>query len=110
MNLQMDPLDNPLGTRRVQTGREMSMEPYPKRQCWLIDEPDRQSGSGSVPSRTRTRSDGPDLLLTLPTILSSWVSVATAGLRMPVFVGKFQLPAGGLVFGLDRIPPSGGGI
>jgi len=61
----MDPLYNPLGTRPIQTGREMSMELYPNRQFGFIDDPDRQSGSGSVPTRTRTRSDGPDPLLTL---------------------------------------------
>jgi len=31
-------------------------------------------------------------------------------MRMPFFVGKFQLPAGELVLGLDRIPPSGRGM
>ena len=41
------------------------MEPYPNRQFGFIDDLDRQSGSGSVPTRTRTRSDGPDPLLTL---------------------------------------------
>jgi len=65
MNLQMDPLYNPLGTRPIQTGREMLMEPYVNRQFGLIDDPDRKSGSGSVPSRTRTPSDGPDPLLIL---------------------------------------------
>ena len=50
----MDPLYNPLGTHPIQTGREMSMEPYPKRHFGCIDDPDRQSGSGSVPIRTRT--------------------------------------------------------
>jgi len=54
MNLQMDPLYNPLGTRPIQTGREMSMEPCPNRQFGFIDDPDRQSGSGSVPTHTRT--------------------------------------------------------
>jgi len=65
MNLQMDPLYNPLGTRPIQTGREMSMEPYPNQQFGFIDDPDGQSGSGSVPTRNRTWSDGPDPLLTL---------------------------------------------
>ena len=65
MNLQMDPLYNPLRSGPIQTGREMSMELYPNRQFGLIDDPDRQSGSGSVPTHTRTRSDGPDPLLTL---------------------------------------------
>jgi len=61
----MDPLYNPLGTRPIQMGREMSMEPYPNRQFGFIDDPGRQSGFGSVPTCTRTRSDGPDPLLTL---------------------------------------------
>jgi len=61
----MNVLYNPLKTRPIQTGREMSMEPYPNRQFGFIDDPDRQSGSGQVPTRTRTRSDGPDPLLTL---------------------------------------------
>jgi len=65
MNLQMDPLYNPLGTRPIQTGREMSMEPYPNRPFRFIDDPDCKSGSGSVPTCTRTRSDGPDPVLTL---------------------------------------------
>ena len=67
MYLQLDPLYNLLTTRPVQMGREMSMEPYPNRQFGLIDNPDRQSGSGSVPTWTRTRSDGPEPLLTLHT-------------------------------------------
>jgi hypothetical protein len=41
------------------------MEPYPNRQLGSIDDPDRQSGSGSVPTCIWTRSDGPDPLLTL---------------------------------------------
>jgi hypothetical protein len=60
----MDPLYNPQGTRLIPIGREMSIEPYPNRQFGCIDDPDGQSGYGSVPTRTRTRSDGPDPLLT----------------------------------------------
>jgi len=41
------------------------MEPYPSRQFGFIDNPDRQFGNCSVCSRTRTRSDGPEPLLTL---------------------------------------------
>jgi hypothetical protein len=41
------------------------MELSPNRQFGFIDNKDRQSGSGSVPTRTRARSDGPDPLLTL---------------------------------------------
>ena len=61
----MNPLYNPLKTSPIQTGREMSMEPYLNRQFGFIDDPDRQSVSGSVPTRTQSRSDGPELLLTL---------------------------------------------
>jgi hypothetical protein len=39
------------------------MEPYPSGQFGFIDDPDRQSDSGSVLTGTRTRSDGPDPLL-----------------------------------------------
>jgi len=43
-------------------------------------------------------------------ILSAWDKFSTSGLRMPFFVGKSQLPAGGIVLGFDRIPPSGRGM
>jgi len=65
MNLQMDPLDNLLTTHPVQTGVEMSIEPYPNQQYRCMDIPDRQFRKGLVPTRTRTRSAGPELLLTL---------------------------------------------
>jgi len=42
------------------------MEPYPSGQFEFIDDPDRQFGNCSVWTRTRTRIDGPDPLLTLP--------------------------------------------
>ena len=61
----MDPLCDPLTTRLIQTGWEFTMEPYPSGQFGLIDDPDRQFGNGSVWTRTRTRSDGPEPLLTL---------------------------------------------
>jgi hypothetical protein len=41
------------------------MEPYPSGQFGFIDDPDRQFGNGSVWTRTQTRSDGPEPLLTL---------------------------------------------
>jgi hypothetical protein len=66
MNLQMDLLYNPLRTRPIQTGMEMTMERDPNRQFRFIDDPDHQSGSGSVPTGTPTRSDGPDPLQTVP--------------------------------------------
>jgi len=61
----MDPLGEPLATRPFQTGWEFSMEPYPGGQFGFIDDPDCQFGNGSVWTRTRTRSDGPEPLLTL---------------------------------------------
>jgi len=65
MNLQMDPLDNPLTTRPILTGCEMSIEPYPNSCFGCIDDPDPQLGNGSVLTRTRTRSAGPEPFLTL---------------------------------------------
>ena len=65
MYLQMDLLDNPLSTRPSQTGRECCIEPYPNGLFRLVDNPDRQFGTGSVPTRTQTRSDGPETLLTV---------------------------------------------
>jgi len=70
MYLQMDPLDNPLSNHPIQTGGEFSKEPYPNGQFGFIDHPDRQFGTGLVPIRTWTRSDGPEPLLTLPTMLN----------------------------------------
>jgi len=43
------------------------MEPYPSGQLGFIDDPDRQFGNGSVWTRTRTHSHGPEPLLTLLT-------------------------------------------
>jgi len=60
----MDPLGNPLTTRPIQTGWEFTMEPYPSGQFGFIDDQDRQFGNGSVSTRTLTRSDGPEPLLT----------------------------------------------
>jgi hypothetical protein len=61
----MDPLGYPLTTRPIQTGWEFTMEPYPNGQFGFIDNQDRQFGNGSVWTRTWTRSDGPELLITL---------------------------------------------
>ena len=44
------------------------MEPYPSGQFGFIDDPDRQSGNGAVQTRTWTRSDSPEPLLTLLTM------------------------------------------
>ena len=61
----MDPLCDPLTTRPIQTGWEICSEPYPNRQFGCVDNPDHQFGNSSVLTRTRTRSDGPEPLLTL---------------------------------------------
>jgi len=61
----MDPLGDPLTTRPIQTGWEFTMEPCPSGQFGFIDDPDRQFGNGSVWTRTWTRSNGPEPLLTL---------------------------------------------
>jgi len=65
INLQMDPLCDPLTTGPIQTGWEICIEPYPNQRFGCVDNPDRQFGNVSVLTRTRTRSDGPELLLTL---------------------------------------------
>lgn len=65
MNLQMDPLDNPLATRPIQTGSKISIEPYLNGHFGSIDNLDREFGARSIPTRTQTRSDGPELLATL---------------------------------------------
>jgi len=64
MNLQMDPLDNPLTTSPIHTGCEISIELYPNWWFGCIDDPDCQFGNKSVPTRTRPRSTGPELSLT----------------------------------------------
>jgi len=71
MNLWMDPLGDPLTTRLSQTIWVIPIEPYP---CWryrFIDNLDCQFGNGPVLTLTRTRSDGPELLLTLGVKFSS---------------------------------------
>jgi len=65
INLQMDPLCDPLTTRPIQTGREICIEPYPNRRFGCVDNLNRQFGNGSVLTPTQTRSDGPEPLLTL---------------------------------------------
>jgi len=61
----MDPLGDPLRTRTIQTGKEMPIEPYPNRQFGFINNPNCQFGDCLVRTWTQTRSDGPELLLTL---------------------------------------------
>jgi hypothetical protein len=68
MNVQMDPLDDPLSTHPIQTGWEFTMEPYLSGQFGLIDDSDCQFGNCSVWTRTQTRSDRLEPLLTLPTV------------------------------------------
>jgi hypothetical protein len=65
----MDPLCDPLTTRPIQTGWEFTMEPYPSGQFGFINDQDRQFGNCSVWTQTRTRSDGPEPLLTLEVTL-----------------------------------------
>jgi hypothetical protein len=72
--LQMDPQEDPLKTRPIQKGKEMSIEPYPNQQFGLNDDPDHAFGDRSLPTRTRTRSDGPEPFLILSTAQSSLLS------------------------------------
>jgi len=67
MNVQMDPLDNPLTTRPIRTDWELCIEPYPNWQFGFSDDPDRLFGASSDPTWTRTLSGGPEPLLILLT-------------------------------------------
>jgi len=80
VNLQMDPLDNPLTTPPIQTGWEISIELYPNWLFRCIDEPDRRFSMCLVPTRSRTRSHGPELLATVAP--SEVRSTATSSLSM----------------------------
>jgi len=62
----MDPLGDPLTTRRIQTGWELTIEPYPSCRFGFIGNPDHHFGNGSSWTRTRTWCDSPAPLLTLP--------------------------------------------
>jgi len=61
----MHPLGDPLTTHPINMGWEFTIEWYPGWRFGFIDNPDRPFGSGPVWTRTRTRSDGPEPLLTL---------------------------------------------
>jgi len=65
INLQTDMLDNALTTCPFHTGWKISIKPYLNRQFRFFDNPGRQFGNGSVPTRTQAQSDGPEPLLKL---------------------------------------------
>jgi len=72
MYLQMDPVDNPLSTRPVQKGREFCIEPYTNGRFGFIENLRRQFGACSFPTQTRTRSHGPEPVVTLTLIPPMW--------------------------------------
>jgi len=61
----MAPLGDMLTTRRIKTGWQFTVEPYQSRQFGFILDKDHQFGNSAIWTRTRTRSEGPELLLTL---------------------------------------------
>jgi len=61
--LQMDLPDYPLSTRPTQTGKLILIELDRNGRFGLIDNLERQFGSGSVLARTRIRNDHPEPLL-----------------------------------------------
>jgi len=71
MNLLMDSQDNPQMTHPIHAGWDIMIGLYLNQQFGSIGNPDRQYGGGSVPTRTRSQSDGPELLLSLPLTLYS---------------------------------------
>jgi hypothetical protein len=88
----MDPLGDPLTTCPIQTGWEISSKPDLNRRSGCIDNTDRQFGNGSLQTRTRTRSDGPEPLLSLTNILvvlATGLGNPTAVLVWPANTGQF---------------------
>jgi len=73
MYLQMDPLDNRLSTRPIQTGREFSKGPFPNGRIGFIDNLNNQFGARSVLTRIPTRRDGPELFLPPCTMGTAWI-------------------------------------
>ena len=61
----MDPLGDPLTTCPMQRRWKYTFEPYPSWRFRFNDDPDRQFSHSSVWTWNRTRSAGPELLLTL---------------------------------------------
>ena len=85
----MVPLGDPLTTRPIQMGWEISIEPCPIWLFWYIDNPAGQFVNGLVPTRTWTPSYGLDPMPTLDTICYgcevTWefdTGVACASLRI----------------------------
>jgi len=66
------------------------MEPYPSGQFGFIDDPDRQFGNGSVWTRTRTQSDGPEPLLTLHIPLLLGILEVLIPFLLPLVLLKWQ--------------------
>jgi len=79
----MDPLGDPLTTRPIQTGGKFTIEPYPIWQWGFIYNLDRQFGNSLGWTRTRTRSDGPEPLLTLHPDSRPWLSTGRGTLDNP---------------------------
>jgi len=65
MNLQTDTLDNPLITLWIGTGCEIYIELNLNWQFGWVDDTDLQFRANLFMTRTRTRSDGPEPLVTL---------------------------------------------
>jgi hypothetical protein len=59
-------MGDPLTTCSNQTGWQFTSELYPSRQFRIIDNPDRQFCNNLIWTCTRTQSEGPEPLLTLP--------------------------------------------
>jgi len=55
----MHPVDNPLTTHTIHTSWEISIESYPNWRFGCNDALDTPLGDGSVPTETRTQSNGP---------------------------------------------------
>jgi hypothetical protein len=76
MNRHMDPLGDPLATRPMRMGWEFTIEQYPDWWFGFIDITGRQFVNSSILTRTQTRHDGPELLLTLVVLRIKFISLA----------------------------------
>lgn len=88
MNVQTDPLDNPLTTWPLWTGWEQSIEPYPNCKFGWIHDIGYIFGDGSIPTQIWTHNGGPEpfLSLLLPiTFLAIHCSPSSLFVSFPCF-------------------------
>ena len=91
MNLQIDPLGDPLTTRPMQPGWDICIELYPSWQFGCVDNAVHQFGNGLVQTWTLTWSDGPEAVLVLLKRHGSWRITLVSLPRKIIFHIQFDL-------------------